>query len=76
MLIDQCVPKPSVVKKFIGSNGHEASSVYDVGRAGKTNGVLLAAADDKFDVLLTIDKNLKYRQNITGKNISVVGNTL
>lgn len=69
VLMDQCVPKPKTVKQFLASNGHEARSVYDAGLAGKTNGILLAAVNDAFDVLLTVDKNLRYQQNIDRKSV-------
>ena len=37
------------------------------------NGALLRAAEDAgFEVLLTTDKNLRYQQNLTGRNIAIV----
>jgi hypothetical protein len=37
------------------------------------NGDLVAAAEsDGFDVLLTTDKNMRYRQNLVGRKIAVV----
>jgi len=36
------------------------------------NGVLLRAANGKFDVLLTADKNMHHQQNFTGLDISVL----
>jgi hypothetical protein len=38
-----------------------------------TNGALLAAAERAgFDVLLTADKNMRHRQNLTGRRIALV----
>jgi hypothetical protein len=34
------------------------------------NGELLALAENKFDLLVTIDKNLRYQQNISGRDIA------
>ena len=44
--------------------GHECRTVVACGWSGKKNGDLLALADPQFDVLLTLDKNLPYRQNL------------
>ena len=37
--------------------------------ASLKNGQLLKMADGRFDVLLTVDKNLRYQNNFTGLNI-------
>ena len=43
------------------------------GIATMANGDLLAAAERAgFDVLLTADKNMRYRQNLTGRRIALV----
>jgi len=36
------------------------------------NGELLALAEEHFDVLVTIDKNIRYQQNMTGRNIAIL----
>jgi hypothetical protein len=36
------------------------------------NGKLLALADAKFDVFLTVDQNLKYQQNLTAFHIAII----
>jgi hypothetical protein len=40
--------------------------------AGKENGELLALAEGHFDVLVTIDRNIRYQQNMTGRNIAIL----
>jgi hypothetical protein len=40
--------------------------------SGKENGELLAAADKEFEVLLTIDKNIRHQQSLTGRKIAVL----
>ena len=36
------------------------------------NGELIGLADKKFEVLITIDKNIRHQQNITGRNITIL----
>ena len=43
--------------------GHEVSTVPKSGWAGVKNGKLLALAATRFDVFLTMDKNLEFQQN-------------
>ena len=44
-----------------------------MGWAGLKNGKLLTkAVESKFDILLTIDKNINYQQNISKYNISLI----
>jgi hypothetical protein len=52
--------------------GHDVQTVPEVGWAGKENGELLAVAESKFEVLVTVDRKLKYEQSVAGRNISVV----
>jgi hypothetical protein len=46
--------------------GHEVKTVAEVGWAGVKNGELLQMAARRFDVLLTVDRNLEYQQNFAG----------
>jgi hypothetical protein len=43
-----------------------------MGWAGKENGELLALAESKFDVLVTVDQRVKYQQSIAGRDVAVV----
>jgi predicted nuclease of predicted toxin-antitoxin system len=52
--------------------GYQVSTVAEMGWNGKKNGILFALAEGNFDVLVTVDKNMRYQQNITGKTISVI----
>jgi hypothetical protein len=47
---------------LFAEGGHECETVREAGFSGKENGELLALAENKFDVLVTIDKNLRYQQ--------------
>jgi hypothetical protein len=42
-----------------------------MGWAGRENGELLALAEGTFDVLITVDRNLKYQQSLSGRKIAV-----
>ncbi|HYT50422.1 MAG TPA: DUF5615 family PIN-like protein [Pyrinomonadaceae bacterium] len=52
--------------------GHEVESVPLIGWAGLKNGELLARAELRFDVFITMDSNLAYQRNIAGYKIAVV----
>jgi predicted nuclease of predicted toxin-antitoxin system len=70
LLFDEYVPRK--VKFLFADCGHECETVRGAGFSGKENGELLALAEGHFDVLVTIDKNIRYQQNMTGRNISVL----
>ncbi len=70
LLIDECVPRK--VKFLFADGGHECETVRDAGFGGKENGELLALAEERFDVLITIDKNIRYQQNMTGRNVAIL----
>lgn len=42
------------------------------GWSGKENGELLALAESEFDVPVSIDQNIRYQQNLTGRRIAIV----
>jgi predicted nuclease of predicted toxin-antitoxin system len=70
VLIDECAPK--ALKTFLKKLGHECLTVQEAGWSGKENGELLAAAETKFDVLVTVDTNLRYQQNLARRTIAIV----
>lgn len=47
-------------------------TVVEIGWTGLKNGELLASAARDFDVLLTVDKNLRYQQNMSTLPLAVV----
>ena len=51
---------------------HEVSTVVEAGFGGLENGESLRAASGKFDVLITVDRNLPYQQNIRSLQIAVL----
>ena len=69
ILLDECVTKR--LKKHLES--HEISTVVSQGWSGLKNGQLLRKAiENKFDLLLTIDKNLRFQQNMSQYDLIVV----
>jgi len=70
VLIDECAPKG--LKHALATHGHECLTVQEAGWSGKENGELLTFAEDKFDVLVTLDTNLGYQQNLAGRKISII----
>src|SRR6266404_158595 len=70
VLIDECALR--ALKGFLSKHGHESLTVQEAGWSGKENGELLAVAETEFDVLVTVDTNLRYQQNLTGRRIAIV----
>lgn len=61
-MLDENLPKQ--LKSDFGS-GYEVKTVRDMGWSGKKNGELLQLiVFNKFDFFVTIDKNLRFQQNL------------
>lgn len=70
ILIDECVP--FVLKTALVASGYDCTTVQEAGWSGIENGQLLASAEAEFDVLVTIDRNFRYQQNLTGRKIALL----
>lgn len=69
ILLDECVTK----KLMKALKSHEVHTVTEIGWSGIKNGMLLSkAVGGGFDLLLTIDKNMEYQQNISAYPIAIV----
>jgi len=69
ILFDHCVAKP-LRKEF---PHHEVKTAREMGWQALKNGELLDQAQEAgFEVLLTVDQNLRYQQNLQGRSIAVV----
>jgi predicted nuclease of predicted toxin-antitoxin system len=69
ILLDECVPK-DFCKSF---SEHECHAARRAGFGSKTNGELLTAAEMAgFNVLITVDKNIPYQQNFSGRKLSLI----
>jgi uncharacterized protein YbjT (DUF2867 family) len=60
------------VEVALAASGFDCTTVQEAGWSGKENGELLALADASFDVVVTIDWNLRYQQNLTGRRIALL----
>ncbi len=69
ILFDHGTPVP--LRKLLPD--HSITTAYERGWQTLENGDLIAAAEaDDFDVIVTTDQNLKYQQNLTGRDISIL----
>ena len=69
VLLDECIPRK--LKRSLP--GHECQTVPEAGFAGKTNGELIAIAEERgFEVLLTVDKGLAHEPNMAGRRIAIL----
>lgn len=67
ILFDQGTPVPlrqSLRDIFV-------ETVFEIGWARLSNGDLLREAESKYDVLVTTDQNLRYQQNLAGRDLGV-----
>jgi hypothetical protein len=68
LLLDECVVRD--LKRDLTE--HEVSTVVEAGFGGLENGQLLRAAAGKYEVLITVDRNLPFQQNIGSFEIAVL----
>ena len=69
ILLDNCVDR-----RFVHSLiGHDVSHALDHGWDKLTNGKLLSACDDEgIDVLITVDKNMRFQQNLATRRVALI----
>lgn len=69
ILLDECVPRR--LRRELAR--HDVRTVPEMGWSGKKNGELLQLlAGQGFEVLLTVDQNLRYQQNLQAAGVAVV----
>jgi predicted nuclease of predicted toxin-antitoxin system len=68
VLLDECVTR-KLRRDF---QGHEVETVEEAGLKGLKNGALLRSASGRYEVLVTVDQNLPYQQNIKSLNLAVL----
>jgi hypothetical protein len=68
VLLDECVTH--YLKRDFA--GHDVFTVEEAGFKGLKNGQLLQAASGKYDVLITVDRNLQYQQNLKNIGVAVI----
>jgi len=71
VLLDECVPRK--LKFAFADAGHECRTASEAGFSGLENGELLAAATtESFDVIITVDRNIRHQQNIPNLKIALL----
>ena len=68
ILFDQGTPVP--LRSFLAT--HEVSTAFEMGWSNLENGDLLRAAEGQFEVLITTDQNLRYQQNLSGRQLAIL----
>lgn len=68
IILDENLPRPL---KGMFPN-HPVTTVQEQGLAGAVNGALLARLEGAFDVFITADKNLRYQQNLSGRQLAIL----
>jgi predicted nuclease of predicted toxin-antitoxin system len=68
VLLDECVTH--YLKRDFA--GHDVFTVEEAGFKGLKNGQLLQAASGNYDVLITVDRNLQYQQNLKNIGVAVI----
>ncbi len=69
ILLDECIDW----RLKFEFKGFELKTVKEMGWSGKVNGELLRSLlESGFDVLITVDKNLRFQQNIKNLKLSVI----
>jgi hypothetical protein len=69
ILLDECIPR-RLRQELPGHNVH---TVPEMGWSGKKNGELLQLMTGQgFEVLLTVDQNIRHQQNLQAAGIAVI----
>lgn len=69
ILIDECAPR-RLRNEF---PGHDVLTVREMGWSGKKNGELLKVmAAEAFEVLVTVDQNIRHQQNLKPAGVAVI----
>jgi len=51
---------------------HEVSTAFELGWSNLENGDLLREAEGRFEVFVTTDQNLRYQQNLGGRQLAIL----
>lgn len=52
--------------------GHDVKTALQMGWTAIRNGELLALAAERFDIFVTVDRNLSFQQNLSSHEIAIV----
>jgi len=68
ILLDECIPRP--LAQYLPD--YYVRTVPQMGWASVINGVLLKLAEAEFDVFITVDKGIRYQQNLRSTVLGIV----
>ncbi len=69
ILFDQGTPVP--LRPYLTE--HSVTTAYEEGWSNLSNGDLLKSAEDKgYQIFVTTDRNLRYQQNLSDRQIAIV----
>jgi hypothetical protein len=69
ILLDECVPR----RLRLALPGHDVHTVPEMGWHGKKNGELLRLmVGQGFEVMLTVDRNLRHQQNLQAAGVALI----
>ena len=68
VILDENIPR----KLGTRLPGHWVTTVPEQGWGGVKNGRLMTLLDGRYDVFVTADKNLRYQQNLDGRQIAII----
>ena len=68
IILDENIPLP--LSGWLSP--HQVTTVQKEGLVGFANGDLIAKINGHFDVFITVDKNLRYQQNLSGRTIAIL----
>lgn len=68
LLLDESVP--AKLRRYLPD--HDVRSAVEMGWSGVKNGQLLALARQHFDVLITVDKNMPFQQNLSTLPVALI----
>lgn len=68
VLLDENLPEEMATEL----TGHQVSTVRDLGWDGLDNGALLRTANTRFDAFVTMDRGIRYQQNLKGLDLGVL----
>jgi len=68
VLFDQGTPAP--LRHALSF--HTVATAYELGWSDLKNGDLLQAAEGRYEVFVTTDKNLRHQQSLTGRQLAIL----
>jgi hypothetical protein len=68
ILFDQGTPLP--LKEHLPI--HSVSTTFELGWSNLKNGELLLVAESSFDLFITTDQQIRYQQNLAGRQLAIL----